>query len=114
MENKKSTINEIKALCFDISDATLTILVHNLRSLSWHVCDTVSDDRIMNDIGFTEAQISLSNSTCKIIKTLNFSSIKISNNKSLGYWCTNDNVVLGKLNANGVSTFSFTLMLVSL
>ena len=68
----------------------------------------------MNDIGFTEAQISLSNSTCKIIKTLNFSSIKISNNKSLGYWCTNDNVVLGKLNANGVSTFSFTLMLVSL
>ena len=39
-----------------LSDDTLKIFVHNVRSLSKHVADIVSDDRIMNNgiIGFTE------------------------------------------------------------
>ena len=45
-----------------------------MRSLSKHVVDMVSDDRIINNdiIGFAETQINLSDSTCKIIETLNF------------------------------------------
>ena len=40
-----------------ISHNTITILVHNVRSLSKHVNDIVSDSRIMNvDIGLTESQ----------------------------------------------------------
>ena len=47
-----------------ISDDTITILVHNVRSISKHVKDIVSDSRIMNNdiIGLTETQISLSDS----------------------------------------------------
>ena len=33
-----------------LSDDTLKILVHNVRSLSKHVADIVSDDRIMTHI----------------------------------------------------------------
>ena len=53
-----------------ISDDTITILVHNVRSLSKHVNDIVSDSRIMNNdiLGL----ISLSDSTCRIVETLNF------------------------------------------
>ena len=60
-----------------ISGDTITILVHNMRSLSKHVNDIVSDSRIMNNaiIGLTETQISLSYSTCKIVETLNLFNI---------------------------------------
>ena len=60
-----------------ISGDTITILVHNMRSLSKHVNDIVSDSRIMSNaiIGLTETQISLSYSTCKIVETLNLFNI---------------------------------------
>ena len=56
-----------------ISANTLTVLAHNVRLLSKHVDDILSDDEIIiNDmIGLIEAQISLSGSTCKIIEALN-------------------------------------------
>ena len=42
-----------------ISGDTVTILVHNVRSLQRHVDDIVNDNRIINNvvIGFTETQI---------------------------------------------------------
>ena len=42
-----------------------------MRSLSKHLDDTVSDDRIINNNikGFTETQINLSDSTCKTTET---------------------------------------------
>ena len=51
-----------------ISDDTITILVHNVTSLSKHVNDIVSDSKIMHNdiIELTETQISLSGSTCRI------------------------------------------------
>ena len=57
-----------------ISCDTVTVLVHIVRSLSRHVDDLVSDNRIINSniIGFTETQIKQSYSTYKIIETLNF------------------------------------------
>ena len=57
-----------------LSDDTFTCLVHNVKSLSEHVDDIVSDDRIINNyiIGFTETQIIPSDSNCKITETLNF------------------------------------------
>ena len=44
-----------------ISDNTITILVHNVISLSKHVNDKVNDSRIMNNdiIGLTKTRISL-------------------------------------------------------
>ena len=58
-----------------ISCDTVTVLVHNVRSLPRYVDDLVSDNRIINNniIGFTETQIKQSYSTCKITETLNFS-----------------------------------------
>ena len=54
-----------------ISDDTLTILFHNVRSLSKHLDDIVSDDRIINNNikGFAETQINLLDSTCKTTET---------------------------------------------
>ena len=62
-----------------ISDDTITILFHNMRSLSKHVNDIVSDSRIMSNdiIGITETQITLSDSACRIVSTLSFFSINI-------------------------------------
>ena len=58
-----------------ISCDTVTVLVHNVRSLPRYVDDLVSDNRIINNniIGFTERQIKQSYSTSKIIETMNFS-----------------------------------------
>ena len=58
----------------NISDNTITVFVHNLRSLSKHIDDVVSDDRIIhnNIIGFIETQINPSDSTYKILGALNF------------------------------------------
>ena len=89
------------------------ILVHNVRSLSKHVDDIVSDRRIINNyiLGFTETQISLSNSTCRVVETLTFSNLNFNNNEDkflrLAYGYRNNVAVLDKFNANGVSVFSF-------
>ena len=57
-----------------ISGDTVTVLVHNMRSIPRHVGDITSGNRNMNNniIGFTETQIKPSDSTCKIKVTLNF------------------------------------------
>ena len=81
---------EIKWFIFEhktknnISDDAITVFVHNVRSLSKHINDTVSDDKIMNNdsILFLETEIDLSDSTCKIIETLNFFNINFNDNKS--------------------------------
>ena len=54
-----------------------------MRSLSKHVYDIVSDGRIMNNdiIGLTETQIILSDSTCRIVETLNFFNINFHNSE---------------------------------
>ena len=54
-----------------------------MRSLPKHVNDIVSDSRIMNNdiIGLTEAQISLSDSTCRIVETFNFFNINFNNSE---------------------------------
>ena len=53
---------------------TVTILVHNMISLSKHVDNTISDDRIINKciIGLTETEINPLVFTCKIIENLEF------------------------------------------
>ena len=65
-----------------ISDDTVTILFHNVRSLPRHVSDIVSDNRIINNdiIGFTETQINPSYSISKIIETLSLFNINFNNN----------------------------------
>ena len=79
-----------------ISDDTVTVLFHNMRSLPRHVSDIVSDNRIINNdiIGFTETQINPSNSVSKIIETLSLFNINFNNNEneflSLAYKCGND------------------------
>ena len=67
-----------------ISWDTVTVLVHNVRSLPRHVDDILSDNRIINDdiIGFTETQIKPSDSTSKIIETLNDFNIKFNDNEN--------------------------------
>ena len=87
---------------------TVTVLVHNVRSLPRHVDNIVSENRIINNIiGFTETQIKPSDSTCKIIETLNLFDINFNNNKnkflSLAYECRKDVAVSNKFDANGVS-----------
>ena len=62
-----------------ISGDTVTVLVHNVRSLPRHVYDILSDNRIINNdiIGFTETQIKPSDSTSKVIQTLNVFNINL-------------------------------------
>ena len=64
-----------------ISDDTITILVHNVRSISKPVNEIVRDSRITNNdiIALTETQISLSDSTCRIVETLNSFNINLNN-----------------------------------
>ena len=96
-----------------ISGDPVTVLVHNVRSLARHVDDIVSDKRIINNniIGFTETQIKPSDSTCKIIETLNVFNFNFNNNEnkflSLVYGCRNNLAVLNKFDANGISIVSF-------
>ena len=67
-----------------IFDDRITVFVHNVRPLSKHVDDIVSDNRGMDNdiIGFTATQINSSDSTCKIIDTLNFFNINFNNDES--------------------------------
>ena len=66
-----------------ISGHTIMILVHNVRFLSKHVNDIVSDSRIMSNgiTGLTETQIRLSDPTCRTVKTLNFFNINFNNSE---------------------------------
>ena len=79
-----------------ISDDTVTILFHNVRSLPRHVSDIVSDNRIINNdiTGFIETQINPSYSISKIIETLSLFNINFNNNVNeflrLAYKCRND------------------------
>ena len=52
-----------------------------MRSLSNHLGDIVSDDRIINNdvIVFIEAQINLSDFTCRLIETMNFFNVRFNN-----------------------------------
>ena len=74
-----ATINTIT-----VSADSLTVLAHNVESLSKHVDDTVSDDRtIKNDIiGLAETNINSSDLTCKIIGKFIFFNISLHNNKN--------------------------------
>ena len=96
-----------------ISNGTITILGHNVRSLSKHVDDIVSNRRVINNdiIGFTETQISLSDSTCRIGETLNFFNLNFNNSEDkflgLAYGYRNNVAVLDESDGNGVSIFSF-------
>ena len=65
-----------------------------------------------NDIiGLTETQISLLDSTCRIVETLKFFNINFNNSEDkffiLAYGCRNNLAVLDKFDTNGVSIFSF-------
>ena len=65
-----------------------------------------------NDIiRLTERQISLSDSTCRIVETLKLLNINFNNSEdkflSLAYGCRNNLVVLDKFDTNRVSIFSF-------
>ena len=84
-----------------------------MRTLSKHVDDIVSNDRtIDNDaVWFTETEINLSDSTCKIIKIFSFFNISVNENENrylnLADRCRNDAAVLDKFNGDGLSIFSF-------
>ena len=98
---------------YAISGDTVTVLFHNVRSLPRHVHDIVCDNKIINNdiIGFTETQIKPSDSTCKKIETFNVFNINFNNNEnkflSIPYGCRNDEAVLNKFDANGLSILSF-------
>ena len=80
-----------------------------MRLLSRHVDGIASDNIITKTdvIRFTETQIRLSDSTCKIIGTLNFFN-KIENNLlRLACGCRNNVAVLRIFDANEVSVLSF-------
>ena len=103
-----STIKR-NAVSFDI----VTVLVHNVRSLTRHGGDILSDNRIVNNdiIGFTETETKPSDSTSKRIETFNVFNINfnITENKvlSLACGCRNDVAVLNKFDANRISTLNF-------
>ena len=96
-----------------ILDNTIMILVHNVVSLSKHANDILSHRIIMSNyiIWLTETQISLSDSTYTIVKTLNFFNINFNSSEdeflNLAYRCRNNVVVLDKFDTNGFSIFSF-------
>ena len=67
-----------------MSHNTITVFVHNVRSLSKHIDDAVSNDRIVNNdiTTFTETQFNPSDSTCKFIKTMNSFNVNFNNNEN--------------------------------
>ena len=92
-----------------ISDDSVTIVVHNVMSLSKHADNIVSDNKIISNyaIVFTETQINPSDSTSKIIETVDFFNINFNNNEieflSLDSRCRKDVAALDKFSANEVS-----------
>ena len=67
-----------------ISGDTLTVFVHNVRSLPIHVDDILSDNSIIYSdiVGFLETQIKPSDSTSKIIETFSLFNINFNNNEN--------------------------------
>lgn len=55
--------------------------MHNTQSLSKHIDDIVSDGRVISNeiIGLAETQINSSDSTYKVMKTMNFFNIYFNN-----------------------------------
>ena len=81
--------------------------------ISLHLDDIISVDRIANNdiLIFTKTQSNPSYSTCKIIETLNLFNIRFNYKENIFFKFSlrmeNDVAVLDKLNANGISIFSF-------
>ena len=79
-----------------MSENSIPVFVHNVRSLSNHIDDKVSDNRITsnNILLFTETQINPWRSTCRNIETLHLFNISFNKNEkgslSLAYGCRND------------------------
>ena len=69
------------------SGDTVTVLVHNVRSLPRHVDDILSGNRVINNdiVIFTETHMKPSNPACKIIETLNLFDINFNNNEFLSF-----------------------------
>ena len=95
-----------------ISDNAITAFVQNERTLSKHIDDIVSDNRLINNgiIRFTKNKlIRPSDSTCKIVEIINLFNTNFNNNEnkfvSLTYGCRNDVAVSDKFDTNGVSIF---------
>ena len=67
-----------------IQGDTVKVLVHTVRSLLRHVDDLISDNRIINNVimGFTELKIKLSDSTSKVVETLNFCNVNFNNTEN--------------------------------
>ena len=76
----------------NISDHTIAVFVYNVRLLSEHRDDIVSDDRIINNdiIEFTESQINSWDFTCKIMDA---------------YGSRNNVAILDQFDANAVFSF---------
>ena len=96
----------------NITDDTITVFVQNFRSLSKHIDDVVSDNRIISNIvRFIETQINISDFTWKIMLTLNIVNINLNNDKNkslnLAYRCRYYVTIFGKFDAKKVSIFSF-------
>ena len=66
-----------------VSGDTITVFVHNMRLLLKNMVIIATDDILMNNsiIGFTRTKLNSSDSTCRIIGTLNFFYINSNNNK---------------------------------
>ena len=67
-----------------VSGDTVTVLVNDMRSFLRQVDAIVSNNRIINNdiIGLMETQIKPSDSTYKIIETLNLFNINFNNNEN--------------------------------
>ena len=97
-----------------ISNDTLTILVHNVRSRSKKVDDIVTNKKIINIIGFIQAQIYLADSDLQNNRNKEFFQYWFS------YRCRNaaildkfdDNQVIFSFKKNASANRVFTLMLV--
>ena len=76
-------------------------------SLPRYADDMLSHTETLNNsiMRFTEAQIKSSDTTCKIIKTLNFFNVNFNNNENNGY--RNDVGALNRFYANGLSILSY-------
>ena len=88
-----------------------TVSANSVRSPLKHIDNIVIVERIVNNdiLEFTETQINPSDSTCKIIKKLNFFNINFNTENrflSLPYRSRNNVAILDKFDANGVSIFS--------
>ena len=95
----------------DTSSDTITAFVHNVRLLSKHIGDLVTDHRIINNdiIGFTKTETNIrfykqNNTIIEFFSILTFITMKINFQVNE---CRNYLAIFDKFDANGVSMFSF-------